>query len=284
MSYKLRNIDDLLSKTEYILREAKVRFKKPCLLWSMGKDSTALLHITKNLFYNIPFDVVHIDTGYLFPEMYKFRDELTYDWDIPLKIAKKDDCKEFNTEDENGIFKCCMCHKTLAFKELFEREHYDAAILAIRWDELGVRAKEHFFSPRTHLWEWKIVREKTQDEMKEGDSPFIPLTEPEMWNIFQTDFGSTCEHVRVHPMLHWAEIEVWEYIKINNVPFNPLYVSEQGKRYRSLGCSYCTEQIESNAKSIEEFQEEIYNTNIREREGRSQKDDIMSKLRYLGYM
>jgi len=177
-----------------------------------------------------------------------------------------------------------MCKKTLALKELFQKEHYDAALLAIRWDELGIRSKERYFSPRTHKWEWKIVRNKTKEEMKEGDSPFVPLAEPEMWNLYQTNFGKECEHVRVHPILHWAEIEVWEYIKRNNVPFNPLYSSYNGRRYRSLGCVSCTGQIDSDAKTIEEFQEEIYNTRIGEREGRKQKDRIMERLRYLGYM
>lgn len=286
-SYHLRDINPLIEKTVYILREVKARFKKPCLLWSTGKDSTALLHITKQAFFGkIPFDVVHIDTHQLFSEMYEFRDKLIGEWNIPLKVAHKEDCKDLvKNPTEQQIFNCCMCKKTLALKELFQREHYDAAILGIRWDELGVRSKEHVFSPRTHEWEWKIVRKRTKKEQGEGDSPFIPMTEPELWGIYQADFGETCEHVRVHPMLHWSEIEVWEYIKKYNVPFVSLYSCWNGvTRYRSLGCGGCTKPIKSTAKTIEEFQEEIYNTTTREREGRKQKDMLMEKLRHLGYM
>lgn len=285
-SYHLRDINPLIEKTVYILREVKARFKKPCLLWSTGKDSTVLLHITKEAFFDkIPFDVVHIDTFNLFHDMYEFRENLAFEWNIPLKIAIKLDCKSLpKNPTEKQIFDCCMCKKTLALKEIFEKEHYDAAILGIRWDELGVRSKEHVFSPRTHEWEWKIVRLRKEEEKEEGDSPFIPMTEPELWGIYQSDFGKTCEHVRVHPMLHWSEIEVWEYVKKYKIPFNPLYSSNGTHRYRSLGCMGCTYPIESKAKSIEEFQEEIYNTTTREREGRKQKDMLMEKLRALGYM
>jgi len=283
--YILRNIDNLLSKTEYILKEAKARFKKPCILWSTGKDSTALLHMTKNTFFGeIPFDVIHIDTNKLFPEMYTFRNKLAKDWNLNLKIATRNSILEPGKGTEEEVFKCCMERKTLALKDLFTKEHYDAAILAIRWDELGVRGKEHYFSPRTHKWEWKIVRPKTIEELKEGDAPVKSLSEPEVWNLYQTDFGKECEHVRVHPILHWSEIEVWEYIKRNNIPFNPLYISRNGYRYRSLGCMPCTFPIKSNAKTIEEFQEEIYSSNIPERQGRRQKDIIMERLRMLGYM
>lgn len=217
MSYNVRNTKELLDKTEYILREVRARFKNPCLLWSTGKDSTALVHIVKNLFYDIPWDVVHIDTGLLFPEIYEFRTRLTKEWNIPLKIARKDTIYVPGSCNEEEIFKCCTNRKTLALKEIFQEEHYDAALLAIRWDELGIRSKEHYFSPRTHEWEWKVVRKKTKEEIKEGDSPFVPLTEPEMWQLYQTEFGKDCEHVRVHATLHWSEIDIWEYIDRKSV-------------------------------------------------------------------
>jgi len=284
MKYYYRDLKSLISKTEFILREAKARFKKPCMLWSTGKDSTVLLHMIFNMFYEIPFDIVHIDTGKLFPQMYKFRDMISSGWHIPLKIAKKEDCKEIDLESEDGIFNCCMCRKTMALKELFQKEHYDAAILGIRWDELGVRSKEHYFSPRTHMWEWKVVREKTKEELKEGDAPLVSLVEPELWELYQSDFGKDCEHVRVHPILHWTELDIWEYIKTYDVPVNPLYFSKDGLRFRSLGCMQCTTPIESKATTIDDFQYEINVSSGGEREGRKQKDKIMERLRYLGYM
>lgn len=285
VKYTFRVIDDLLSKTEYILKEAKARFRKPCILWSTGKDSTALLHMAKTTFFGaVPFDVVHIDTGMLFKEMYEFRDKIVEEWGLNLKVARRETDKVPGSGSEEEVFNCCMERKTLALKDLFQKEKYDAAILAIRWDELGVRGKERFFSPRTNKWEWKLYKRKTVIELKGGDAPVISLSQPEIWGLYQTDFGPECEHVRVHPILHWSEIEVWEYIKRNRVPFNPLYVSKEGRRYRSLGCVPCTFPVESEARTIEEFQEEIYGCKVREREGRRQKDRVMERLRYLGYM
>ena len=212
-------LEKKLDKTEFILREVKARFKNAAVLWSTGKDSTACLHMIKNLFGSIPFPVIHIDTGFKFPEIYEFRDSLAKEWDMNLVIAN-DDAKV--TPDDNH-YECCMNRKTMALKHLLDGERYDALVLSIRWDEHPIRGMERFFSPRTREWHWRLVREKTPEEQSEGDSSVVSLQDTELagWRMFATDFGEDCSHVRVHPILHWTEQEIWHYIKENRLPYNP---------------------------------------------------------------
>jgi len=148
-----------------------------------------------------------------------------------------------------------------------------------------MRNIERFFSPRDNEMKWHIVRPKEHGEA--GDAPFESLQQVELWNLYQTDFGQECSHVRVHPILHWTELDVWKYTKTKNLPINPLYFSKKGKRYRSLGCMPCTTSIESTASNVDEIIEELRTTKIPERAGRSQdkeREDTMRKLRALGYM
>jgi sulfate adenylyltransferase subunit 2 len=282
-----------LDKTEFILREVKARFKNPGVLWSTGKDSTACLHMIKNLFGSIPFPVIHIDTGFKFPEIYEFRDSLAKEWNMNLVIANDD----VNVTPDDGHYECCMNRKTMALKHLLDRERYDALILSIRWDEHPIRGMERFFSPRTRDWHWRLVREKTPKEQSEGDSSVVSLQDTELagWRMFATDFGDDCSHVRVHPILHWTEQEIWHYIKENGLPYNLLYSSDyvsrnypnngEGRRFRSLGCMPCTDPIPSGASSIDEIVEELEKIKTAERAGRIQdKERIMRRLRALGYM
>jgi len=283
ITYLGRDIQPLISKTVFILREVKSRFKHPAILWSTGKDSTCAIHMAKFLAFNGTLDwpVVHIDTGFKFPEIYEFRDRIAKEWDLNLVVTRK----ESNKDPCNNI-ECCFERKTLALKSLFEKEHYDAIVVSIRWDEHAIRGTERFFSPRDHLWHWNILREKTADEMKEGDAPVVSLTDTELagWNIFATDFGPECSHVRVHPILHWTEVEMWKYMQRENVPFNKLYLSNGKTRFRSLGCIPCTRPVESKAQTVQEIIEEINLSKIAERAGRlNTKETAMEELRKGGY-
>jgi len=282
-----------LDKTEFILREVKARFKNAAVLWSTGKDSTACLHMMMNLFGEVVFPVVHIDTGFKFPEIYEYRDRLADEWNLNLVIAKS--TAKFRPDD--GHFECCLNLKTLALKNLVEKEKYDALILSIRWDEHPIRGMERFFSPRTTEWHWRFVREKTRQEQSAGDSPIVSMQDTELagWRIFATDFGENCSHVRVHPILHWTEEEIWHYMKKNVIPFNPLYKSDyvrerytkngDARRFRSLGCMPCTDPFPSNASTVDEITEELHRIKTEERAGRIQdKEKIMRRLRALGYM
>jgi len=264
------DLKDLENRTIYILRETYADFNRPAVLWSMGKDSTTMLWLCRKAFFGkIPFPVIHIDTGYKFKQMYQFRDEIAREWELDLLIARNEEaCKE-GVGPETGKLECCTRLKTEALKQTLEKHGFDALILAIRRDEHGIRAKERYFSPRDEEFKWDY-----------RDQPL------EMWDQFQGLVGEGF-HMRIHPILHWRELDVWEYVKMEGIPVNPMYLARNGQRYRSLGCEPCTLPVESNAATIEEIVEELRTTRVAERSGRAQdkeKSFTMQKLRALGYM
>jgi len=259
-----QNLKELEEKGIYILREANARFKNIAVLWSMGKDSTAMLYLIRKAFLGkVPFPVIHIDNGIDFPESYKFRDELAKKWHLNLIVAKSE------IKPEISGFSCCGANKTEALKKVLKDHKFDALIVSIRRDEHSVRAKERIFSPRDKNFKWNYK-----------DQP------AELWD----DYSSKIEnegHVRIHPLLDWNEIDIWNYIKKEHIPVNPLYFSRNGFRYRSLGCTHCTVPIKSSAKTIDDIIKELKVTTIEERAGREQdkeKEYVMQKLRALGYM
>ena len=264
------HLSNLERKSITIIREAKAQFKKIACLWSMGKDSTTALWLCKKAFFGkVPFPVIHIDTSYQFPEMYEFRERIAKEWNLDLIIAQNKEALRKGMSPEKGKLACCTQLKTEALKEIIRKEGFDALILAIRRDEHGIRAKERYFSPRDEEFRWRYT-----------DQP------AEMWDLYvkpSEDFS----HMRVHPMLHWTELDVWLYVKREKIPVNPLYFARNGMRYRSLGCVPCTVPIPSNASTIDEIIEEIRTTKIPERAGRAQDKErayMMQKLRSLGYM
>ena len=264
------DLNDLENQTIYIIREVYAEFKNPAVLWSTGKDSTAMLCLCRKAFFGrIPFPVIHIDTNHKFKQMYKFRDEIAKEWELDLLIASNKEAVSEGIGPKDGKFECCTRLKTEALRTCLEERGFDALILAIRRDEHGIRAKERYFSPRNEDFAWDY-----------RDQPL------EMWDQFQELVGRGT-HMRVHPILHWRELDVWEYIKREEIPINPMYFASDGERYRSLGCEPCTLPIESYAATIDEIVEELKTTKIAERSGRAQdKEQVftMQKLRALGYM
>ena len=263
-------LSDLENEAVYMVREAYKQFKKPAMLWSMGKDSTALLWLVRKAFFGrVPFPLIHIDTTYKMPEMIKFRDEKAAQWGLDLRIIKNTSALRAGMSPAGGALKCCTALKTSALRELLRKEKYDAVFVAIRRDEEGTRAKERFFSPRGPGFEWNFK-----------DQP------PELWSQFQTD---ACEggHVRVHPLLRWTEADVWKFIRKEKIDVIDLYFARNGKRYRSLGCVPCTAPIASSAASVDEIISELEGARTSERAGRAQDkadDYAMQKLRVKGYM
>jgi sulfate adenylyltransferase subunit 2 len=266
MSY----LSDLENRTIYIVREATSRFKNVGFLWSMGKDSTALLWILRKAFFGaVPFPVIHIDTGFKFPEIYRFRDEYSKKWGLDLVISKNAQALQKGIHPKFGKFECCNLLKTEALKQTIRERGLQALLLAIRRDEHGIRAKERVFSPRSEDFTWNYQ-----------DQP------PELWDFYKTRLEGE-QHIRVHPMLHWTELDVWKYTLAEKIPIVELYLAKKGKRYRSIGCALCCSPVDSRADTIAKIIRELEKTKVAERSGRAQdKEDTytMQRLRSLGYM
>jgi len=264
-------LDELESKSIYIIREAYKQFRNIAMLWSIGKDSTSLLWLVRKAFYDqIPFPVMHIDTSYKFKEIYDYRDGKAKEWGLRLLIAKNDKslAEGMNPHASNKL-DCCTQLKTEALKMAIAQYKFKALLLGIRRDEHGIRAKERVFSPRDQEFKWDYKNQP-----------------PELWDQYKSK-QSDEDHIRVHPMLHWTELDIWEYVKRENIPIVDLYFARNGKRFRSIGCETCCNPVESEADTIDKIVEELRTTHTAERSGRAQDKEsayIMQKLRSLGYM
>jgi len=290
-------LDKLEARSIYILREAYREFKHLCMLWSIGKDSTVLLWLARRAFFgHVPFPLVHIDTHFKIPEMIEYRDRLARDWKLNMVYGENAEAIERKQTFPDGKadrIMCCRNLKSVALKRTlsgewprFRMDHttgdyveernqepYTGVIVGVRADEEGSRSKERYFSSRDKDNEWDIA-----------DQP------PELWNQFKTDFAPGT-HVRVHPLLDWTELNIWEYIEREGIGVVSLYFNQgQGKRYRSLGCYPCTHPVDSNARTVREIIDELRTgkfANIAERSGRAQdKEDGggLETLRREGYM
>jgi len=265
-------LDELESQSIYIIREAYCEYRKQlAILWSMGKDSTTLVHLARKAFLDmLPISVIHLDTTFKFKQIYEFRDKYAKRWNLNLTIAKNNKALEENMSPEKGRFNCCAALKTEALKQVIEKYSLKALLVAIRRDEHAIRAKERYFSPRNKEFMWNYQNQ--------------PL---ELWAEYYKTEAEMGTHFRIHPLLHWREIDIWRYIKKEKLPIVNLYFAKRGKRYRSIGCECCCEPVESAADTIDKIIKEIKTTTISERSGRAQdkeKEYMMQKLRSLGYM
>ncbi len=291
------HLDELENISVHILREAYANFKSLCMLWSMGKDSTVLLWLTRKAFFgHVPFPLVHIDTHFKIPEMIAYRDNLTRDWRLPMVVGVNEEALAAKQTFPDGAvdrIACCHLLKTDAltntlngkgpryrfnhtsgqYEQELNPEPFTGVIVGARADEEGSRSKERYFSPRDKQNEWNIAEQP-----------------PEFWNQYKTDFAPGT-NVRIHPLLDWTEINIWEYIERENIPTVSLYYNQgNGVRYRSLGCYPCTFPVHSEARTVAEIITELKTgkfANIAERSGRAQdKDDggSLETLRREGYM
>lgn len=293
----MNHLDILENKSVHILREAYSELGNLCMLWSIGKDSTVLLWLARKAFFgHVPIPLVHIDTHHKIPEMIEYRDRLAAEWNLDMIYGENTEAlekKETYPDGNVSHIDCCMRLKTEALtntlngswpryrynhsRGVYEKDSsrgaYTGVIVGARADEEGSRSKERYFSPRDKNNDWDV-----------GDQP------PEFWNQYKTDWAPGT-HVRVHPLLDWTELDVWEYIGRENIPVVPLYFDQgDGTRYRSLGCAPCTTPVESTAKNVPEIIEELKTgkfANIAERSGRAQDKEGgggLEELRRSGYM
>lgn len=290
-------LDALEHRSVFILREAYASFRNLGMLWSIGKDSTVLLWLTRKAFFgHVPIPLVHIDTSFKIPEMIQYRDRLAAEWHLNLIYGQNRGALQAKRTFPDGAadrLTCCTLLKTEALRKTLSgewprykfnhatraydvdanTEPFTGIIAGVRADEEGSRSKERYFSARGAEGNWDIA-----------DQP------PEFWNQYKTDFAPGT-HVRIHPLLDWTELNIWEYIDREKIPTVSLYYNQgDGKRYRSLGCWPCTAPVDSTARTPAEIVEELRTgklSNIAERSGRAQdKDDGggLETLRRDGYM
>lgn len=266
-----QGLRELENATIYILREAYRKHPRLVLLWSMGKDSTTLLWMARKAFFGrLPFPVLHVDTSYKFPQMYEYRQRMAREWGLNLIVHRNEEALAAGMEPgKPSTLECCNALKTQALRQAIERHGFEALLIGIRRDEHGIRAKERVFSPRDEDFRWNYL-----------DQP------PELWDLYQARL-TEMQHLRIHPLLHWRELDVWEYVRAEGIPLPDLYFANSGSRYRSIGCHTCCRPFESSAVTVAEVIEEIRGSRDGERAGRAQdKEDeaTMQKLRALGYM
>ena len=264
----MRDLDALEHSAIGILREAYATLRPLAMLWSMGKDSTALLWLARKAFLgDIPFPLVQLDTGLELDEVYAFRDRLTADWKLDLRVEQ---CPPEDAMDPTlPPAARAAARKTEGLKNYLARERAKGVVVGIRRDEQATRAKERVFSPRSANGTWN------------------PLTQPpELWGYYATDVPHGA-HVRVHPLLRWTELDVWRYTKRENIPYVDLYLARGGMRYRSLGEKNITVPIRSDAASLDAIIAELSATREPERAGRvmdRESEDAFERLRAAGYM
>lgn len=251
-----------------ILREAYATLRPLAMLWSMGKDSTALLWLVRKAFYGeVPFPLVQLDTELELDEVYAFRDQLARDWRLDLRVEL---CPPEDQMDPTlPPATRAAARKTEGLKNYLARDNPQGVIVGIRRDEQSTRAKERIFSPRSVSGTWDVRAQP-----------------PELWGYYATDVPHGA-HVRVHPLLHWTEVDIWRYTQRENIPYVDLYLARDGMRYRSLGEKNITVPIKSDAATVDAIIAELIATREPERAGRvmdNESEDSFERLRTAGYM
>ena len=277
----MNHLDKLEAQSIYIFREAFHAIDKIAMLWSFGKDSNVMIHLARKAFFGqVPFPLIHCDTEIEMDEVYAFRDRYTKEWGVNLLSQL---CPPIEHTDATLPHAARVAsRKTLGLKQVIDTHGFVGIIAGIRRDEEATRAKERVFSPRGSEGGWDVK-----------DQP------PEFWDQYKTDFAPGTS-IRIHPLLHWTELDIWEYIKREHIPIVPLYYAREyrefegrdfgGKkmRFRSLGEKGITWPVESSAASIDEIIEELKTTKTSERSGRpmgaDEDESSFERLRADGYM
>lgn len=287
--YQLDYLEQLESEAIYIMREVAGQFERPALLFSGGKDSITLVHLALKAFRpgKFPFPLVHIDTGHNFPEALDFRDALVAEIGEKLIVRKVEDTiKSKNLTEQKGKFASRNALQTYTLLDLIDEFKFDALIGGARRDEEKARAKERIFSVRDEFGQWDPK-----------------LQRPELWNTYNGKIHKG-ENVRAFPISNWTELDVWNYIRAENIALPSIYFSHERDvlkhegqliaisdfielepsdvvvkkqvRYRTVGDMTCTAAVESEAKGIDDIINEIIATKTSER-GETRIDDKVSE-------
>ena len=289
---KLSHIEKLESESIHIIREVVAEFENPVMLYSIGKDSSVMLHLAQKAFApnKIPFKLMHIDTTWKFKEMIFFREETAKNYNLDLLVyINEEGVRDKISPITHGSKIHTDIMKTQALKQALDKYRFDAAFGGARRDEEKSRSKERIFSFRDKSHRWDPKNQK-----------------PELWNLFNTKINKD-ESVRVFPLSNWTEIDVWQYIYQEKIPIVPLYFAktrpiikrdnmlimvdddrlelkqnekiEQIKvRFRTLGCYPLTAAVESSASSVEEILIELLDTKHSERQGRLIDNDQIGSM------
>lgn len=279
--YKINHLRELEAESIFVIREVVAQFENPCMLFSGGKDSIVMFHLARKAFWpaRIPFPLMHIDTGHNFQETLDYRDKLMKETETKLIVRYvQDTIDQGKVVDEVGVNASRNKLQTTTLLDSIEELKFDCAMGGGRRDEEKARAKERFFSHRDEFGQWDPKNQR-----------------PELWNIFngKKHMG---EHFRVFPISNWTEMDVWQYILLENIPIPSLYFSHEREvierdgtilaageyvtlkegevpekriiRFRTIGDMTCTGAVESKANTLEEIIEEVAATRITERGGR----------------
>ncbi|MCK4524845.1 MAG: sulfate adenylyltransferase subunit CysD [Candidatus Andersenbacteria bacterium] len=297
--YNLNYLQQLEAESIYIIREAFAEFKNPVMLYSIGKDSSVMLHLAQKAFYpgKIPFFLLHIDTGYKFKEMIEFRDYYTKKIGANLIVHKNKESKAKRLGPESAHTDLYIYYKkTKPLLETIKKYNFDAAFGGSRREEEKSRAKERIFSIRKEMGSWDPKNQR-----------------PELWHLYNSKLNKD-ETMRIFPLSNWTEADIWAYIQEEKIEIVPLYFAQKRKvvkrnkilirldeftkpkkgeevleivcRYRTLGCSPSTGAVVSQATSIEEILKEVVMATQSERETRAidgTSDSAMESKKKEGY-
>jgi sulfate adenylyltransferase subunit 2 len=281
-SYSLTHLRQLEAESIHIFREVAAEFENPVMLFSLGKDSMAMLRVAQKAFFPapLPFPLMHVDTKWKFQEMYRFRDFITQEYNLKLIVySNPEGLKQGINPITHGSQKHTNIMKTEALKQALDLHKFDAAFGGARRDEEKSRAKERVYSFRDkfHVWDPKNQR-------------------PELWNLYNGKVNKG-ESIRVFPMSNWTELDVWQYVHLENIPLPDLYLAKERPvvkrdgnlimvdddrlplnpgekpemkmvRFRTLGCYPLSGAVESTADTLPGIIQEMLLAKTSERQGR----------------
>lgn len=298
-NYNLNYLKELEAESIFVIREVAAQFERPALLFSGGKDSIILAHLSRKAFHpaKIPFPFIHVDTGHNFPDTLTYRDELIKELGVRLIVGSvQDSIDKGRAKEETGYNASRNMLQTVTLLDTLEENKIDAAMGGARRDEEKARAKERFFSHRDEFGQWDPKNQR-----------------PELWNLFNGKKNQG-EHFRVFPISNWTEMDVWNYIHMENIPLPVLYFTHQRLcfrrddtilahsefiklketeisemmqvRFRTIGDMSCTGAVLSEANTVEDIIKEISISRVTERGTRAddrRSDSAMEDRKKDGY-